>query len=69
MSTSSENSSPSLPENLDTCVNLASWDLLIDAVDACDREEFSDWLDDELLEMERELAKFASPGSKSPRGR
>lgn len=63
MSTSSENSIPSLPKTSDLSTEVASWDAFKSTVGSEARDSFSEWLEADLDGLEARLSRFKSKNS------
>lgn len=60
MSTSSNSQTPSLPGESAKQVITTNWDQFASQVEDQNREEFADWLDDELFKLEEKLDRFVT---------
>lgn len=63
MSTSSEKTTPSLPNASDVNGQADSWDALTCMIEVDARKEFSEWLVADLSELEARLSRFQSKNS------
>ena len=64
MPTSSDNQTPSLNSDSAKQVSTINWDGFSTLVDDVERAEFAVWLDEELINLEKDLDQFTTSRSR-----
>ncbi|QDV41888.1 hypothetical protein Enr13x_17310 [Stieleria neptunia] len=64
MSTSSDKQTPSLKSESAKQVITTNWDQFTALVEDVSRAEFATWLDEELIQMEKDLDRFVTSKSR-----
>ncbi|MCS7467796.1 hypothetical protein NZK35_14180 [Stieleria sp. ICT_E10.1] len=64
MSTSSDKQTPSLKSESAKQVITTNWDQFTALVEGVSRAEFATWLDEELIQLEKDLDRFVTSNSR-----